>query len=260
MQENKEVATREKAGLPAEMNEAWGAETANVKNLLISKILLMQGLSSAVTDEKADQGQLMDSVTMEELGSGREKGYKKIPVIPLMGGESWVTYEMIDDQPNWIEEVPVSASNENWPREEEVEGRFLRHDRSLNYYVMLADQIKDPTAIPYIISFRRTSFRTGRALETHFLKCAKAARAGKPVPPAATTFELCAKKETKNDNTFWVFTIEASGQTEPDDLKACYEWYQVIKQGKHDVDTSEFTGEGTATEKEASSGEQREDF
>lgn len=250
--QEKQIAPRPNGALPATEEESWGSESSDSADLLISKLILMQGTSQLVSDELADVGQIIDSVSSELVGSGREKDFAKISIIPLMSYKTFVVYDVIDGKLEWREEVPVTPENAHWAerehREKEIaEGVIERRDQSLNFYVMLADQVKDPTAIPYLVSFRRTSYRTGQALATHFLKCQKAEQMGKPVPPAAQIFELGAKKTSKDDNTWWVFTLEKTGSTSKEALSLSYQWYKTLKQGAHRVDESEFAKEETVS-------------
>lgn len=271
-EEQKAVAIKEKNALvEAGLNEEdFLDSSADIQDLLIPKILLMQGVSQAVNDEKAMAGDMIDSVSLEKLGSGREKDYKEIPVVALTSNKTWVVHEIIDGQPDWKEEVPMTAENQNWAQEEVVDGVLLRRDRSINFYLLRADQLDDPTAIPYMISFRRTAYRTGRQLSSHFSRCDKAnhmirarRQRGEDVPyvkPCATIWNLGAKKTSNDTNTWWVPTLEKGGDLDPQYLGVCGQWLKMIRQGNHTVDQSEFKETDTVTNDTVDDvgGEQRE--
>ncbi len=199
----------------------------------------MQGTSDLVNDQTREPGQVIDSVTHEVLGSGRKGEEKGINIIPLSQTKTWVVYEDLDGGPEWKAEVPFTPENAGWEWKEVIDGVPLRRDQSLNYYVMLADQVNDPTAIPFMISFRRTMYRVGRALDTHFKKCAMAAAMGHPVPPAATIFELGVGQQSNDNNTWWIYTLKNVGKTTADDLSICKHWYDTINAGGTKVDESE---------------------
>jgi len=228
--EKKEMESQEvvksNGNLPASQ-QAWGAKTADSSDLLISKVLLMQGTSVAVGNQEAKAGQIVDSVTLEVLGSGLKGEEKTLKVIPLFQTKSWVRYEVLDGGPEWKEEVPYGPENADLKWEEEVDGVKWRNDASLNYYVMLADQVDDPTAIPFVISFRRTMYRTGRAWDTYFKRCE-----GAGVPPASTVFELGVTTKSKDKNTWWIYTSKPAGKTTPKALETCYKWYTVLEKGR----------------------------
>jgi len=257
-QEKNLVEKNPNVNLPAELNDSWGAETADSDDILIPKLLLMQGVSQAVADEKADQGDILDSVTLEKLGSGREKSFKEIGVVPLMATKTWTNFEIVDGHEEWRGEEPFTPQNVNRGKSSKGEnGEEFKHVKNLNFYVMLEEQLKDPTAIPYLVSFRSTSYRVGQALSTHFSKCAKAAAMGKPVPPAATIFNLGAKKTSNENNTWWIYSLSPKGSTGKEDLKVCYDWYQILRKGAHKVDQSEF-GESEVKEPAQGNGEARD--
>ena len=228
------MQTQEKAGLPVDVQSfesGWGAETADPGDILIPKILLMQGLSEAVADEKAQMGDMIDSLTFEQLGTGRGDTPSPIKLIPLVSFKQWIIYEKLGgDKIQFKEIVDFTPANANMEKETEDEKRVL----CLNFYVMLADQVEDPTAIPYLLSFRITSFRTGQKLSTHFSKCARA-----KVPPAASIFSLSAKKRQNDHGTFYVYELEPSGKTSEEGLKLAYEWYKTIRAGQTRVDDSD---------------------
>ncbi len=268
--ETKEVTVKQNAAL-ANFNEAdFLDDSVDTQDLLISKILLMQGVSQAVSDEKAFAGDFIDSVTLEKMGSGREKDYTEIPIVPLTSNKTWVIYEVIDGNPDWKEEVPVTPENTNWAKEEVVDGVMIRRDLSINFYVLREDQLDDPSAIPYLISFRRTAFRTGRALATHFIRCQKAnvmirerrARGEDLayVKPCATIFNLGAKKTSNDTNTWWIPTLEAKGQLDDAYLPTCAAWLKTLKQGAHTVDQSEYRGESESVNQEEDDGIKEREF
>lgn len=250
--QSKAVAKKQKTQLPAEVaNSAWGAEDANTENVLIPKLLLMQGLSQAVSDEKASMGDFVDSTTLEVLGTGREKGYKPVRFIPIKCFETWVVYEKLGGEKLQFKEiVPFGGENAKWERETET----YRRDRVLNFYVLLEEQANNPAALPYTLAFRRTSFVAGKKLSTHFTQCKLAATRGKGRPPAATIFELSATKRENDHGTFYVWDVAPAGETKPEHLQVAYEWFQTLKNeaDKYTVDNSEYAEEAGGTVNEES--------
>jgi hypothetical protein len=223
----------------------WGTEGTDSRDILIPKLLVMQGLSKMVTDDKAQMGDFVDSVSGEILGSAREKDLRPVKFVPIMTFKTWVEYEKIeikgkDAKLEFRGIIPMTEANANWPLEEEKEGKSLRRDRCINFYVLLADK---PDDLPYLITFRRTSFRAGQKLATHFKKCELAALRGKPVPPAATVFALTASKLTNEKGTFYVADLSPTGTTPKETLKLAWDWYQMLKTANVKVDNSDLVGD-----------------
>jgi hypothetical protein len=239
-QKNLEAKKENSNAVAAYEGTSWGAETSDTNDILIPKLLLMQGLSQAVADGNARMGEIIDSLTQEVLGSGLEKDPKPIKVIPLMSFKQWVVYEKLGDGKLQLSEIAdFSPANALWEKEDEK----YRRDLVLNFYVMLDEQIQDPTALPYLVSFRRTGYKTGMKLATHFKKCELAASRGKPVPPAKTTFLLKANKQQNDYGTFYVFDIVPSGTTSDDALAIAYEWYSILKNKNVRIDNRDLETE-----------------
>ena len=236
----KEVTTK-KEGQMTTYQDAWGAENTDTSDILIPKVLLMQGLSQYVTAEKAQMGDLVDSVTGEVLGTGREKALKPVKIIPLLHFKNW-THNVKGEDGKWQYKGTEAwgPTNANLPRYEEYEkdGQTWKSDATLNFYCLVLNG-NEVQELPYLVSFRRTSYRAGQKLVTHFTKCQLAAKAGKPVPPAATTFELGAKKVQNDQGTFYVFDLGASSPTNGDWMELAYTWYQTLKAGTHKIDTTD---------------------
>lgn len=219
---------------------AWGTEGTDTSDILIPKILLMQGLSKYVASEKAQMGDLVDSVTGEVLGSGREKDFKPVKIIPIMSYKNWMHHKLVDGK--WVYDgmEPWTALNANTPRYEEYEknGEKYKSDATLNFYV-LVEKEGVSLELPYLVSFRRTGYMAGKKLVTHFAKCQLAAKAGKPVPPAGTTFDLFANKIQNDSGTFYVFDVGSPKETKKELVQEAFGWYQTLKAGAHKVDTSD---------------------
>jgi hypothetical protein len=233
--ETQSVVKAEK-NLPQVFDSAWGTEGVDKRDILIPKLLVMQGLSDLVTEEKAQMGDIVDSVTGEVLGSCREKDYKPVPVIPIMTFKTWVVFKKSGNgQTEFKEIIPMTAGNENLPREDE---EFVR-DRCINFYVLNANRTDE---LPYLLSFRRTSYRAGAKLATYFTKCELAARRGRPVPPAARIWNLGGSKQSNDKGTFYVFDVEQAGETPKEAIQTAFEWYQTLRTQSTKVDHSDLSG------------------
>ena len=141
---------------------------------------------------------------------------------------------------------PYTSVNANFPIKEyqKGDGTTWRHDRCLNFFVLIPGKALDG-GLPYLLSFRRTSYRSGQKLATHFLLC-RGANGGKGVPPAATTFKLLGKKVTNSDNqTYYVTDSEKVGPTDPALIELAYQWFKTLKTSAVKVDNSDLS-EGEA--------------
>jgi hypothetical protein len=228
MNMNTELVARENTEL-AIPQDSWGAEGVDSKDILISKILLQQSLSKYVLEEKAKPGDMVDSVSGEVLGNKN----KPIHIIPIMMTKSVVVEILKDGKYEFVREEPVQT----FPEKLEYttnEGSF-RINKSLNFYVLLADKASEPDAFPMVLSFRRTSFMAGKALSTHFAK----AQIGR-YPPANKVFSVSTHKVENDKGTFYTFTdIKEVRKSEPIELQNAYNWYKTLKSVKVRVDETD---------------------
>lgn len=233
-QEVKDVATQAPGGaLAAAPTGDWGAEAVDSKDLLIPKLLLMQGLSDAVADERAQMGDIVNSVTYEKLGD------KKAPVeiIPLKIFKTWVISlkKKGEDKHEFDSIVNMDSSNADLPWEETLpDGTELRRDQTINVYALVASELTDGAALPYVVSFRRTSYIAGKKIATHFAKMSMLKQ-----PPAARTVKLTCSIEKNEKGTYYTYDVEPGRVTTQDELATAYSWFTQVSRGAHKVDDSD---------------------
>ena len=238
-QETKAVTKKQKNNLPAApegYSAAWGSENIDASQLVIPKILCMQGLSQMVAEGEAQMGDIVDSMTGEQLGCGREKDFQPLNFVPLYSFQEWVVYDKLGgDKLQYVEKVPFGPTNADWKWDTEKQKRVL----VMNFYVMLERDLEDRGALPYLLSFRSTSYKAGKKLAT-FVK--KGALSDRPAP--AYTYTLTANKTSNDHGTFYVLDVKKAGETDakfydPAQKGICFEWFKQLKAGTHKVDDSD---------------------
>lgn len=228
---------------PVELN-AWGVPTTmSSQDMVIPKILPMQGLSQMVADGIAKMGEFRDSISSELLGSIDQP----VEIIPFYLQKHWDIMEE-DGKGNfkWARTVPLIDNpmspeyNDNWAWEAEDNGIKVKRVRRMNFFVLVASQIGQGS-MPYVLSFKSTSLKEGKKLFTEMY--VRNVRAG--VPPAAFTYTLSGKKEKNDKGTYIVPTLTRSSKTNIDALKECLEWIKVINSGAARVDESDMKVEAS---------------
>lgn len=225
-------------------NLAWGSEGVDATDVVIPKLLLMQGQSEFVATGKAKLGDIVRSTTGEVLGSAA----KGVEIIPLLSFKTWVNLEKVGNRFEYRGTEPITADNINSQLEWMQDGKEWRRDRCLNFYVLLPADIQrevsalkklestgafpDPkdALLPCVLSFRRTSYGAGKTLSTHFIQAAHFNR-----PPAVSRFSLSSKMEKNDQGTFYIFEVNNVGMTATEDLEVCKRWYETITQTKVNV-------------------------
>lgn len=215
---------------------AWGVQQLTSKDIIIPKILAMQGLSKFVTDGKAMMGEFRDSLNGGLLGD-----YEKNPLefIPFYLEKVWAIYEEKNGEMKFSRTVPIEPGNENWPIEEVLNGVKIKRDRTANFYVLLPSDIKKGEAIPHILSFRRTSARAGQKLNTTmFMKNLKAGKT-----PASMVMELFGAKVKNDKGVFIVLDVREKRESEAGEVAEAFSWVAHVKSGAAKVDNSDLEGE-----------------
>ena len=222
----KQDATKE---LTTPMEGAWGAENANSSNILIPKLMLMQGLSKEVTNGNARMGDIIDSVSGEVLGSALEKDLKPIDIVPISSFDTWQIFKKEGGKLHYTATIPYGPDNSHWQQEWETDEE--RRDLLLNFYVLIKEQAeKDPSSFPYLLTFKRTSTKSGRKLVTYFAKCRM-----HNSPPAANVFELCGKRVENDHGVFYTWEVSQKEKTSPEVIEAAFKWWNTLSAKREDI-------------------------
>jgi len=214
-------------------------ENFDSTDILIPKILLMQSTSEMVQQEKRNLGEMVDSVSGEVICKRGEK----IGFYPLFLFKTWDVSKLVGTRYQYQETLPFTPENATLKWEDvNAAGEQIRNTQCLNFYVMLASQIDDPASFPYLIKFKSTSYKTGKALVTHFAKANMLRKV-----PWFKQVVMGTTKESNDDNTWYVPTIEdgplfdRSSEADLGRMAKCKQWSQVVKSGKVKTDQSEET-------------------
>lgn len=234
---SKSVAVKATAELSTEV-AAWGSEVhLGTQDIILAKILPMQGLSELVADGKAKMGEFRDSLSGELLGSITEP----MQVIPFHVDKVWDILEEDGDQYKWVRSEPLIEDptkpgyNDNLPWNDTVDGLAIKRVRRMNFYVMIPSQMAKGESLPYVLSFKSTSYREGKKMFTQMYMRNRRAN----LPPAAYSFMLSGTKEKNDKGTFIVPKIDLDRRVTDAELAECFQWYQMVRKGGVKVDESE---------------------
>jgi len=215
----------------------WGVPEVSSNDILIPKILVMQGLSELLAEGHAQIGEFRDSVNGDLLGSID----KPVEIIPFHCDKVWIISKKVQGQGrhDYVETVPVTRENEDWLWQEmDSDGTEIRRDRTMNFYCLLPKHIEEGGAMPYIVSFNRTSSRNGKKLFTQMFITNR--QAGK-VPPAKV-ISLFGKREKNDQGTFIVKDVKTSRDSTVKEVNACFDLYKMVQAGKTKVDNTDVSG------------------
>jgi hypothetical protein len=233
-----EVAVKQSHVPATEMMNEWGAPMVSSQDVIIPKILPMQGLSVAVTQRKAQIGQFRDSVNNNLIGDIDQPFH----AIPFYMEKMWdILLQDASGQFKWTRSVPVVENpaspdyNDNWKWEAEENGVKRKNIRRFNFYLLLPSEVESGASIPYVFSFKSTSIKEGKKLFTSMY--VRNMKAG--LPPAAYTIKIGGVMQTNEKGSFVIPNYTLDRRATDKELAECLSWIRTIKGGQVRVDNSD---------------------
>jgi len=207
--------------------EAWGTQEISAKDLMIPKILPMQGMSKLVLNRKAQLGEFRDSLSGELLGSIDTP----LEIIPFHVERLWVINEKINGKWEYARTEAVTPSNEGRAWEE---GNF-RYTWTYSFYVLIASKVAEGIPFPYVINFRSTSVKGGKKLFNRMFVYNRQLNKA----PNCEAFMLSGKLDTNDKGTYVVLDVYPSRPSNEVEQRESFNMFKMIKAGKAKVDHSE---------------------
>jgi hypothetical protein len=204
---------------PQTVVKNWG-QKFNAANIIMPKIILQQKMSELVEDGKAKPGDLVDNLTDEVLAPVG----KPLEIIPFRTETVWMEKhngEFAGVKPYDGQELPF---------DEEKDGVTIVRDKVMNAFVL----IPGITDVPYIIPFRRTSYKAGRKIETRLYRNVLGG-----LNPCAFAMNLTAKKVDGKKGTYFVVDAATGRKANNDEAILCYRFNESVLSGQRKVDYSE---------------------
>ncbi len=205
------------------------------KDIMIPRILLMQGTSDFVGLEKARQGDIVDSISVEVLATSK-KPVEFIPIKQL--DKEWVIEKLVGKKYEYERTEPWDpAFEKQW--EFEVDGVPHRRNAKLSFYVMLARDAGGHH-LPYLVSFQRTGYKAGRNIASFFSEAMFAFRKGDTKSiPMAQVFELGCRVEQGDLGTYYVFDCKRTRVANEAEIEKGKYWFTQLRTKKYEVHASE---------------------
>jgi len=216
---SKEVAKAQDTAVATQDLNAWGTNDVSSKEIVIPKILAMQGLSQMVLDGEAAFGDFMNSMTKEKLGDLKNS----VEFIPFHRESVWIISCKRDGNWKFDSITPITPQNDGYAYEEVRNGVEYKNERCLNFYVLTPKDM----SLPMVISFKGMSRKQGNILNTIMYV---QNRAQGKVPPAKA-MELYGAKESNDKGTFVVLKTRVKRESTAEEINACLEWYKIITSG-----------------------------
>jgi hypothetical protein len=103
----------------------------------------------------------------------------------------------------------------------------LERDRCMDFYVLIPMEVSKGGAIPYVVSFKRTSLKAGKKSATQmFIKNGAAKK-----NPFCVVCKLSGKSVQNDDGEYVVQDITPYRESTVDEQLAAHEWYKKVRAG-----------------------------
>lgn len=234
---SKEVVKKETAAaMPMVVPDAFKKKGASVsvidqKDMLIPKLLTMQPTSNFVTEERAQIGDLVSSVTGQVVGG---KG-KWVKFVPLMTYKTVEYYDITGQKPKFMKrEAWSSKAHANLQWEQVIDGVKTRVTECLNFYVFLESDLANPAGLPHLVCYRSTQKQGGKKLISHFMQMEMM-----NAEPWFGMLEVTTVKQQNDKGVFFTPDIRPVGQTDAKYADKLSKWVDLIARNAVKIDETE---------------------
>lgn len=236
----KEVAAAPKAGMLAkEALASWGTEGLDNSDILVSKMLLMQGLSALVASGEANVGQIRDSLDGTLYGGMvKPKEIKPVEVIVFSSFKTCLFFEPVNGKEEYRWTEPSTPENQAYGKTVNIDGIDYVPYQCLNFYVLRTEDIKNGRAFPYVVSFRSTSFFAGRKIVSIAAKCKQFKQ-----PIASKVIGLSVISKENHKGKFFAFDVTTVRDSTSEEMAEAFKWYTDFKKKTVRVDDSDLRKE-----------------
>lgn len=236
---NIETKKPSELAIAQELNE-WGqGPRVTSRDIIIPKILPIQYMSEKLQQKLAEYGELRDTVSNEKFGDLESP----MEFIPICLEKKWYEFDMIPTKNGGVKRefkqillVDDNPTSPGYNDELPMAEPGIERDRVMDFYVLIPSEIEAGTAMPYILSFRRTSLKGGKKLMTQMYMKNRAA--GKS--PASTACVLSVVDTSNDDGSYIVQDVRPSRPATEEEQTQALKWFKLIRAGETKVDESEF--------------------
>lgn len=249
MAKGKEIEVKKSAEVAVAQYDQgdWGADNAENRDMLMPRLALMHATSKLVQADKATAGEMINTATGKVIAAKGEL----LEIIPVkLLPKTWVVSV---DKKYARTELAKPGEDREW--EEETSEGTVKNERCLNFYVLLRKELEGGEAMPYMLSFKGTSFKAGQKLVNHF-KLSQ----GLKKAPARTAWKLGSENRSNDTNTWKVWSIEEGDFTSAEEIGEAYQWLLRLKAfsdenvTKYEQDDAEGGAESAENFRDVSSG------
>ena len=239
--QNKQLAKKQTAEVQDNSSLDYkGNEEASASDIIVPKLLLMQGTSPWVP-ERFNLGDLVNSVEEELLAARGEV----VEILPFVLNKTWQVFTR-ETPPKWVRQEPWHEGNDQleWEFSEEDPDRGvveLKRQRQYGFYAFIVKKEVDPFPVPVLVNFRSSAgFKEGKKIASHF-----AMMKGMGQPGFNVIWKLSAESVKSGDKSFQKFVVQKGRMATKEETEPVLKWLTLMNSGAkivdHDVEETDET-------------------
>lgn len=225
-------------------------------DIIVPKILLMQGLSELVDQRKAQAGDFVRSTTEAKMGDDKSA---PIDFIPLKVVTEWREEEKVGQKFEFRKTLPRTPANEDYPwsffknpqgQEFDKPGQLgateHRRVKVINCFALLPSDIDafnaemakaaetgempdlNKTVLPIQISFRSTSYNAGKTVTTFFAQIREMLQFNPNVKSYGYTLPLSCFGDKNDKGSYYVMKVGTPKKLDEKYLSMAKSWYERL--------------------------------
>ena len=250
------VSTEFKGMFNKELGMGAG-ENVDSEDILIPKIHLAQALTPQVSDGKIKVGEYMDSIDKSSIGPKVDvyimSNVKLMQVSYLVRTKKKVTKEYLGTID--YDKSVLASLNKNILTPELLERAKnkglspeleLETDKILRFYVVRVDEVERGEAFPYIIDFKRSSYPSGKELQTKFARMRT-----QGLPSYAKVFSV-SSEFIQEELDYYVKKVSVGRDITQNELGAVETWVKELRSNSAKYSADESMDEQETTAKDVS--------
>lgn len=223
--ENKELMNQQNGDLVAyDNNYAYGFEDSKSEDLIIPRIKVIQATSAERADGTASEGELINSLTGENVQDKRfipiKQYYSNIEWNPERRSEPRILCRSLDGKTGSSEEygmrICAQCRRNQWNNNLTGKEAQPKCTTYLNFLGFFEDN-----PMPVVLSFAKTNYNEGKKM----LSIAKSMRAA----IWNYAYTLSSKRIAKDGNTWYIMQSQIAGATTPEERQLAFELYRAYE-------------------------------
>ena len=268
-EKTKEVAVKNDFAVSSEFAEQFDSslqsagDTMDADDFRIPKLTLIQQMTKASFNtegvevgryinsiEKMDMGDTLDMFVMTDIKLWQfdylvHQGANKPPKKEYLTITDFAPFPGL--RKDWTEEALPEQVKQKMDAKGIKFEDMVAPDLIYRFYVLLAEEVKEGLAFPYIIDFKRSSAETGNKLKNTFFKMKKLAK----VPSYSKVFTMTSEF-VQDEFDYYVKKVNGGRNIETEELVAVENWIKELSAnaGKYEVDESDTAADNTIVDAE----------